>query len=306
MAGKLLDTQIQGTHRTACGSGGVLGISSTLRTEQAANCRPDEPRRSGRATKGQHKNLDLTPEIPIKKPKAKAQPKEKPPKPSAEPTPAPSEEEEIIRCICGEYEEEEDVERDMICCDKCSAWQHNDCMGLTFAKGEEPAEYFCEQCKPENHKVLLDQIARGEKPWEEAAKKRQQQAEEKKAARRKKGKKGGKKAKPSDVKSEVSVEVPSGTTTTPTPVPVATPVHNQKNGTTGEAVQSSSQKRKFEEHQETTIPEVVSFAVPFFLFVNTVTNNIAAIKIKTEKTFVPKQAGCRSQWAGDTRPSEND
>ncbi|KAJ9365252.1 transcription factor S-II, central domain-containing protein [Paecilomyces variotii] len=217
----------------------------------------DEPRRSGRATKGQHKNLDLTPDVPTKKSKAKSQSKDKPPKPSAEPTPAPSEEEEIIRCICGEYEEEEDVERDMICCDKCSAWQHNDCMGLTFAKGEEPAEYFCEQCKPENHKVLLDKIARGEKPWEEAAKIRQQQAEEKKA-RRKKGKKGGKKARPSDAKSEVSVELPSATTATPTPAPAATPVHDQKNGATSETLQNSGQKRKFEENQEATELEVES------------------------------------------------
>ncbi|GAD97489.1 conserved hypothetical protein [Paecilomyces variotii No. 5] len=217
----------------------------------------DEPRRSGRATKGQHKNLDLTPDVPSKKPKSKSQSKDKPSKPSAEPTPAPSEEEEIIRCICGEYEEEEDVERDMICCDKCSAWQHNDCMGLTFAKGEEPAEYFCEQCKPENHKDLLDKIARGEKPWEEAAKRRQQQAEEKKA-RRKKGKKGGKKARPSDVKSEVSVEVPSATTATPTPAPAATPVPDQKNGATAENVENSGQKRKFEDTKETTEPETGS------------------------------------------------
>ncbi|KAL2002411.1 hypothetical protein VTN02DRAFT_6835 [Thermoascus thermophilus] len=217
----------------------------------------EEPRRSGRATKGQHKNLDLTPEIPVKRSKAKAQPKEKPPKPSAEPTPAPSEEDEIIRCICGEYEEEEDVERDMICCDKCSAWQHNDCMGLTFAKGEEPAEYFCEQCKPENHQVLLEKIARGEKPWEEAAKKRQQEAEEKKAARRRKGKKGGRRPKASDVKPETTVEAPPTSIATPTPAPpaavpaAATPVRDEKNGT----APASGQKRKFEEHQEAAPPE---------------------------------------------------
>lgn len=94
----------------------------------------DEPRRSGRATKGQHKNLDMVADTPAKKSKAR---KDKAAKASAEPTPGPDEEEEeLIRCICGEYEEEEDVERDMICCDKCSAWQHNDCMGLSFAKGE--------------------------------------------------------------------------------------------------------------------------------------------------------------------------
>ncbi|PWY83739.1 hypothetical protein BO94DRAFT_566888 [Aspergillus sclerotioniger CBS 115572] len=161
----------------------------------------DEPRRSGRSTKGQHKNLDMITETPAKKTKAKAQPKEKPPKPSIEPTPAPSEEEEIIRCICGEYEEEEDVERDMICCDRCSAWQHNDCMGLTYAKGEEPDEYFCEQCKPENHQVLLQKIALGEKPWEDAAEKRRKEAEEKKASRRRKSKKGGRRGRPSEPKS---------------------------------------------------------------------------------------------------------
>ncbi|RAK96144.1 putative PHD finger domain protein [Aspergillus ibericus CBS 121593] len=164
----------------------------------------DEPRRSGRSTKGQHKNLDMITETPAKKSKAKAQPKEKPPKPSVEPTPAPSEEEEIIRCICGEYEEEEDVERDMICCDRCSAWQHNDCMGLTYAKGEEPDEYFCEQCKPENHPVLLHKIALGEKPWEEAAEKRRKEAEEKKASRRRKSKKGGRRGRPSEPKSRAS------------------------------------------------------------------------------------------------------
>ncbi|PWY65246.1 hypothetical protein BO70DRAFT_356830 [Aspergillus heteromorphus CBS 117.55] len=160
----------------------------------------DEPRRSGRSTKGQHKNLDMITETPSKKTKVKAQPKEKSAKPSVEPTPAPSEEEEIIRCICGEYEEEEDVERDMICCDRCSAWQHNDCMGLTFVKGEEPDEYFCELCKPENHKVLLEKIAQGEKPWEEVAERRRKEAEEKKASRRRKSKKGGRRGRPSESK----------------------------------------------------------------------------------------------------------
>lgn len=221
----------------------------------------EEPRRSGRATKGQHKNLDLLQEVPTKKTKAKAQQKEKPPKPSVEPTPAPSEEEEIIRCICGEYEEEEDIERDMICCDKCSAWQHNDCMGLTFAKGEEPAEYFCEICKPENHQVLLEKIARGEKPWEEAARRRQQEVEEKKAARRRKGRKGRRGgARQSDAaKVETNKEVVPPTPAPPTTAPVAAqmPVQENKTVVTGEPPPSSTQKRKFDEHQESTAPEAV-------------------------------------------------
>lgn len=100
--------------------------------------------------------------------------------------------EEIIRCICGEYEEEEDIERDMICCDKCSAWQHNDCMGLDFPKGQEPEQYFCEKCKPDNHRELLAKIEKGERPWEEVARLRAARIEELK--RKKKGKKGGRKS----------------------------------------------------------------------------------------------------------------
>ncbi|OOF98819.1 hypothetical protein ASPCADRAFT_394186 [Aspergillus carbonarius ITEM 5010] len=212
-------------------------------------------------------------ETPAKKTKAKSQPKEKPPKPSVEPTPAPSEEEEIIRCICGEYEEEEDVERDMICCDRCSAWQHNDCMGLTYAKGEEPDEYFCEQCKPENHQVLLQKIALGEKPWEDAAEKRRKEAEEKKASRRRKSKKGGRRGRPSEPKarepkaseskitisstpapaSTVSSTVPAAPIA-PSPATTTTPVP-EKNGHVPGPQSTSAQKRKFDEHQEVQAPE---------------------------------------------------
>lgn len=229
----------------------------------------DEPRRSGRATKGQHKNLELVQEIPSKKGRAKSQSKEKSAKPSAEPTPTPSEqnEEEIIRCICGEYEEEEDIERDMICCDQCSAWQHNDCMGLTFAKGEEPEEYFCEQCKPENHKELLEKMARGEKPWEEVARRRQQEIEEKKAAKRKKGKKGKKGgARPSDIKAETSAPSTPAASETPAAPSVSRPSVEAKtpapapapSETTSDTKAVSTQKRKFEEHQEPSTPDAVS------------------------------------------------
>ncbi|KAI9370062.1 transcription factor S-II, central domain-containing protein [Aspergillus egyptiacus] len=219
----------------------------------------DEPRRSGRSTKGQHKNLDMVNEIPAKKTKAKAQAKDKP-KPSAEPTPAPSEEEEIIRCICGEYEEEEDIERDMICCDQCSAWQHNDCMGLTFAKGEEPDQYFCEQCKPENHQVLLERIARGEKPWEEAAEKRRKEAEVLKQSKRKKGKRGGRRGRPSEPKPEATTPsraTAPQTSSTPSEPPApsaATPVPQKTDHTPPERP-ASAQKRKFSEHQEAPTPE---------------------------------------------------
>ncbi|KAL3470761.1 transcription factor S-II, central domain-containing protein [Aspergillus californicus] len=231
----------------------------------------DEPRRSGRSTKGQHKNLDMI-ESPAKKAKAKAHAKDKP-KPSAEPTPAPSEQEEIIRCICGQYEEEEETERDMICCDQCSAWQHNDCMGLPYAKGEVPDQYFCEQCKPENHKVLLEKIARGEKPWEEVAEKRRLKAEEElrqeellkqsKRAKGKKGKKGGKRGRTSEVKPDTSTPARATTSTAPRASP--TPSTAPEPSTTTPALEKTSQapderpataqKRKLSEHQEAPTPE---------------------------------------------------
>jgi len=200
-------------------------------------------------------------EAPMKKSKSKSQSKDKSSKLSAEPTPGPSEEEEeeIIRCICGEYEEEEDVERDMICCDQCSAWQHNDCMGLTFAKGEEPDQYFCEQCKPENHRELLDKMARGEKPWEEVAERRRKEAEEKKS-RRKKGKKGGKRGRPSEAKTEESTPAASVKAQTPSSapsVPPNVPHANEENGHAGDAEPAATPKRKFEEHQESPQSEKV-------------------------------------------------
>ncbi|ODH45714.1 hypothetical protein GX48_08202 [Paracoccidioides brasiliensis] len=217
----------------------------------------DEPRRSGRATKGQHtKNHDL-PEMAPTKRKGKSQGKSQK-QTSNEPGPAPNgEEDEIIRCICGEYEEEEDVERDMICCDKCSAWQHNDCMGLTFPKGQEPAEYFCEQCKPESHMVLLEKMARGEKPWEEAAKLRALAAEEKKARKKKGGKRGRKYARSSDIKSEVYEDAAKSASATPakeTPIP-APPNSNQASPPAPppppppSQAPPSAQKRKFDEQE---------------------------------------------------------
>lgn len=108
----------------------------------------------------------------------------------------------------------------MICCDKCSAWQHNGCMGLE--EDYQPETYFCEQCRPQDHKDLLAAMARGEKPWEEALKRRQ--AEEKGKKKGKKGRKSG-----GTRTSEVPASSPQETTD-------ATP-----------QVATTGQKRKLEE-----------------------------------------------------------
>jgi hypothetical protein len=172
----------------------------------STNLATDETRRSGRATKGQHtKDRDI-PEPPKKKGTAKKTNKAKQAKEEEE-------EGEIIRCVCGEYEEETEIPRAMVCCDNCDAWQHNDCMGLPEDYSGD--SYFCEQCKPANHKKLLNAMKKGEKPWEAAAIRRAERIaqEAAEAQNKKKGKKGGRK---------------SGATDEPASTPSATPVAGQK------------------------------------------------------------------------------
>merc|ERR1719481_1190681 len=48
----------------------------------------------------------------------------------------------VTRCIC-DYLHDDGY---MICCDKCSVWQHVVCMGLD--RNNIPDEYLCEICKP--------------------------------------------------------------------------------------------------------------------------------------------------------------
>ncbi|XP_048584518.1 inactive histone-lysine N-methyltransferase 2E isoform X2 [Nematostella vectensis] len=48
----------------------------------------------------------------------------------------------ITRCICG-YNHDDGY---MICCDKCSVWQHIECMGISSKA--VPDNYLCEQCDP--------------------------------------------------------------------------------------------------------------------------------------------------------------
>jgi hypothetical protein len=165
--------------------------------QQLTSPSPDpEPRRSVRATKGQHKaleQLDQTPEAPKKRGKkgkkaAAAEPEES--------------EVETIRCICGATDQEADQgDEPWIACDVCGAWQHNICMGLSQFVEDLPKKYFCEQCRPDDHKELLAAIARGEKPWETWRKAYEDEKEKKK--KEKGPKKAGRKRRGSDPKEEV-------------------------------------------------------------------------------------------------------
>ncbi|XP_014557977.1 hypothetical protein COCVIDRAFT_36601 [Bipolaris victoriae FI3] len=220
----------------------------------------DEIRRSGRANKGHHtKNQDALDEpaaaapaapatpaaAPVAAPKSKATPatekkgqahskkgNAKGPSQRARSTQSADADEEdddeeeedaIIRCVCGD---QRDIRgRQMICCDSCTAWQHNKCLGLPEGDFWEGKDYYCEQCKPEDHVELLAAMARGERPWA-----------------RKKGSKP--KPRASDVKPDARSEkavTPQQSTpsqppaapveaTTPTPAPITVPTPEASNG----------------------------------------------------------------------------
>jgi hypothetical protein len=127
----------------------------------------------------------------------------------------------------------------MICCDNCEAWQHNDCMEITVV----PDKYYCEECRPDLHKGLLDKVARGEKPWEDRAREREREAEEQRAKKKKGGKRGRKSAKPGDIKSEAGEDVNGSGTPARN---AAKPEDKSPPKSTG-AVPGSGQKRKAEE-----------------------------------------------------------
>ncbi|KAI0442699.1 hypothetical protein F4803DRAFT_518295 [Xylaria telfairii] len=168
-----------------------------------------EPRRSVRATKGQHTKafdqLDNGPEPPKRRQTKKSTKK------AAEKEDKHEEDEEIIRCICGATtQDDDDVNEPWIACDKCGAWQHNVCVGMSVFTEDVPENYFCEQCSPQDHKETLEAIKRGEKPWED---RRQKYEDEKK---RKKGGKKGRGKRVSDHKERAS---PSATSAKPKPSP---------------------------------------------------------------------------------------
>ncbi|CEP24138.1 unnamed protein product [Cyberlindnera jadinii] len=61
------------------------------------------------------------------------------------------EEEAETRCICGELDPP-DADGLYIQCEKCSVWQHGYCVSISDTV---PEKYWCEQCKPELHLIVV-------------------------------------------------------------------------------------------------------------------------------------------------------
>ncbi|KAI8335714.1 hypothetical protein BC941DRAFT_429151 [Chlamydoabsidia padenii] len=62
---------------------------------------------------------------------------------------ASTDEGSTTRCLCGETHND----GLMVQCDKCEVWQHCECMGL-MTEHDIPDQYYCEECKPENHTAM--------------------------------------------------------------------------------------------------------------------------------------------------------
>ncbi|KXS96149.1 hypothetical protein AC578_2306 [Pseudocercospora eumusae] len=208
----------------------------------------DEPRRSGRATKGQHKNASSSP-APTPKPPAVAPgkattAKSKPNKKSQDPAPEDDDDDdETIRCICGNDNPKD--KRAFIGCEACQVWQHNVCMGVPDDEDDIPDHYFCEECAPSEHQETLQAISRGEKIWE--VRNKIFQNEKKMSKSRKQKTKNGEEFRPGWLKKDVPV-VPAKT---PTPPPAASPAASASNGT-----RDNSNKRKREAKEEPESHEI--------------------------------------------------
>ncbi|KAI1164411.1 hypothetical protein F5B18DRAFT_650685 [Nemania serpens] len=211
-----------------------------------------EPRRSVRATKGQHTKafdqLENGPEPPKRRQTKKGTKK------AAEKEDKHEEDEEIIRCICGATtQDDDDANEPWIACDKCGAWQHNVCMGMSVFTEDLTKDYFCEQCSPQDHKETLEAIKKGERPWED---RRQRYEDEKK---RKKGGKKGKGKRVSDHKERASPSAASAKPkSSPTPEvkkeePAPEPQTKGKRKSRDHSQGPATKQRKVAENQSTPV-----------------------------------------------------
>ncbi|TVY33251.1 Transcription factor [Lachnellula subtilissima] len=204
----------------------------------------DEPRRSVRATKGQHtKTSDLLDQSSPTPTTGKKKITKKSSKKAAKKD--DDEEVEIIRCVCGAIETSDEDTEPWIACDECECWQHNICVGISRFGDEAPEHYLCEKHDPSFplHKELLDGLKKGRKVWEERRRKVEQEIadeEAEKAGHKKKSKKP--QAKRASDLSEIS-HATNGKAKSP-----SVPVSEKK----GSVARSGSTKRKIRDESHDT------------------------------------------------------
>ncbi len=149
--------------------------------------------------------------------------------------------------MCGATESDPSDEEPWIACDKCEAWQHNVCVGISTFDDEIPKNYLCEQCGPAAHKELLDGIKRGERIWEVRRadyEMRKQDAEEEP---KKKSKRKGKRTStpiPKEKDATQSHSANSKAKASPAPPPPPSQPHSEVKKEKKDLARSGSTKRK--------------------------------------------------------------
>ena len=73
-------------------------------------------------------------------------------------------------CICGALEDSGDFDEDVVC-DGCKTKRHKVCMGLErhhvdYDWEEDKSGWYCEKCRPDQHRATLAANALGGKVWE--------------------------------------------------------------------------------------------------------------------------------------------
>ncbi|KAK6350442.1 hypothetical protein TWF718_003633 [Orbilia javanica] len=242
-----------------------------------------EPRRSGRSTKGQHtRNAELNEEPLAKKPatvpttpapkknekkttrssKAKSDKTEATSPAADADTPGGNEEDgEVIRCVCGADTDEGG--RQMISCDQCEVWQHSSCMQIPTKK--TPDHYYCEQCKPELHKDLLEKMARGEKPWE----RRNRKGSRKSVGGSKKKKESEapetpapEEAQDDEKEEDAKMDSPAATVTTEAEKDIEEPAHDTVVQNLEEVLDNSTHNTEGVKQEDTAMDEVAESESP--------------------------------------------
>lgn len=190
-----------------------------------------------RATKGQHTKPFDQLDQPADAPKRRQGKRGKKATPSADEKQDETED-EIIRCVCGATEQDEDSGEPWIACDTCGAWQHNVCVGMSVFTEDVPNNYYCEQCEPTMHKELLEGMEKGEKPWEprRAAYEAEAEADKKK----KRGRRGARGKRMSDQKDKEATPPVKGKTP---------PASEQKKEKKEPAKQTGKRKNREESHE---------------------------------------------------------